>query len=46
MSERDKVAAWAIFIAVMVGLMLWLSTQPPTPGNGPCAKVAHDEVCQ
>jgi hypothetical protein len=38
------VASWTIAFIAFVGLMLWLSTQPPSH-NGPCAKVAHDEVC-
>jgi hypothetical protein len=46
MSERDKVAAWAVTIAVLVGVLLWLSTQPPSPANGPCVQQGHDLVCE
>lgn len=37
------VLGWAIFAAVMVGLMLWLSNQPPTPGL--CVQQGPELVC-
>lgn len=46
MSERDKLAAWALAIAAFIGLLLWLGTQPPRYGaNPPCVMQGHDEVC-
>jgi hypothetical protein len=46
LSERDKVAAWAVAIALMIAGYLWLGTQPPTDAVGPCVTQGHDYVCE
>lgn len=43
MSERDKVAAWVVAIALMVGGYIWLGQQPASPGL--CVQQGPELVC-
>lgn len=45
MSERDKAVAWTLAIVAIIGMFIWLSTQPPTPGSDPCVTQGHDYAC-